>query len=537
MKKKFSIYILGIMLISIVFIPSCSVDEEIQDTLTTDAIQNDPGILPSLLAPPLASVRGLWFRERIWGLQETTSDAAMFPTRASDWYDGGVWEENYFHTWTPTHRDVIATWNALNSAISRANTALLSIGEFQEGEEGFLQVYRAQAIFLRSFFEYNLIDIYGKYPVRNPYSDDFTVLPDIYEREAGFYRTVSNVKSILDDMKVRVGDANTLDYELAAYGEPNRDAGLMLLAKMYLNKEVYTGVSGYDSCLIYLDELIATGHYDLSADYYNMFLPDNHNNYMAADDEAIFVGVLDDNDDYGIDDQVMWVKPHFHYGQTFGGTQPNNWNGGCATEDYLNNVWVAGTDTAVDDRWKDGRFYNEFAVNLGFNYGQQYDVNGDSLFDRNDNPLNYTFEAPFADATEYQGVRALKYPPRTQPVSTSRAANDFLIWRYADVLLMRAECLLRTGQGGADAIVNDIRTARNAPTLGTVGLQEVLDERGRELYWEGHRRQDLIRFGQFILPKTNKPDASPATARLLPVPQDAIDGSGGKLTQNPGYTN
>ena len=64
---------------------------------------------------------------------------------------------------------------------------------------------------------------------------------------------------------------------------------------------------------------------------------------------------------------------------------------------------------------------------------------------------------------------------------------------------------------------------------------DILGERGRELYWEGHRRQDQIRFGTFLGPKTNKPDYSPETAILLPIPQDAIDGLQGILTQNPGY--
>jgi hypothetical protein len=462
----------------------------------------------------------------------------MFPVRGTDWADGGVWEENYFHTWRTNHRDVVATWNALNTAISRANTAISGLGLPSEDEERFVTVNRAQAIFLRSFFEYNLLDLYGKYATRDPFSTDFTVLPDVFERETGFYRTISAVKNVIDDMKVRVASDDTPDFQLAVYGEPTRDAGLMLLAKMYLNKEVYTGISGYDSSLIYLNQLIETGHYTLADDYYNMFLPDNHENYLDANDEAIFVAVLDDNDDYGVDNQVAWVKPHFHYNQDFNDTQSPNWNGGCATEDYLNDIWVNGTDTATDLRWKDDRFYDDFAVNLGFNYGQQYDINGDSIFERGTNApgLNYTFECPFFEATESNGVRALKYAPRLVPINADRCPNDFLIWRYADALLMKAECLARTGDmSGAEAIVADIRTKRNAPALTSFELKDILNERGRELYWEGHRRQDMIRFGEFIKAKSNKPDESATTARLLPIPQDAIDGSGGKLVQNPGY--
>ena len=107
---------------------------------------------------------------------------------------------------------------------------------------------------------------------------------------------------------------------------------------------------------------------------------------------------------------------------------------------------------------------------------------------------------------------------------------------------MKAECLVRANSdvGGALDIVNQIRTKRNAPQITASSTADMLDkilvERGLELYWEGHRRQDMIRFGTFLLPKSEKPDPSPSTAILLPIPQTAIDGTpGGVLKQNPGY--
>ncbi len=542
MKRKIIFKILGIILIAILFVPSCSLDEEILDELTEEVVTSDPALLPNLLAPPLGQLRGLWLRENVWGMMETTTDECMFPTRGTDWGDNGVWEQNYYHTWAPRHRDVNATWDALNTGISSANTALFNLAIETPDDEDFLWVYRAQAKFLRSFYEYLLLDLYNKYPARDPFNLDFSTIPVIYEGSAGFYRLVSLLKDILPDMKLRETEVSTPDFKKALYGEPSRDAGLMLLAKLYLNKEVYTGVSGWDSCQIYLDELIASGHYGLAEDYYAMFSVNNETNYKKPDDEAIFVAVLDDGDNYGLDNRVVWVTPHFHYNQTFGGTRPagTNWNGGCTTESYLNEVWVNGTDTTMggDLRWKDDRFYADMGIYLGFNYGQQYNVPlGDSVPERTGAPLYFTFECPFFTATESNGVRALKYPPRVVPVNLLRTSNDYLIWRYADALLMKAECLARTGNmGDALIIVNEIREKRNAPELSSLELMDILDERGRELYWEGHRRQDMIRFGTFLLPKDNKPDASPETAVLLPIPQDAIDGTpGGVLTQNPGY--
>lgn len=542
MKNKIIIKVTGLFITMFVLVPSCSLDEEILDKLTEDVVTSDPALLPNLLAPPLGQLRGLWLRENVWGMQETTTDECMFPTRGTDWKDNGVWEQNYYHTWTPQHRDVNAIWDHLNTGISAANTALFNLGEEQPEDEDFLWVYRAQAKFLRTYYEYNLLDLYGKYAVRDPFNLDFSTTPDIYNRVDGFYRIVSLLKDILSDMKLREAEENTPDYKIALYGEPTRDAGLMLLAKLYLNKEVYTGVPGWDSCQIYLDELIASGHYGLADDYYSMFEVNNEVKYKQSDDEGIFVAVLDDRDNYGLDNRVVWATPHFHYNQTFGGTRPagTNWNGGCATETYLNTVWVNGTDTAFggDVRWKDDRHYAAMGVYLGFNYGQQYDAEtGDPLTERGGAPLIFTFECPFDNATESNGVRALKYPPREVPINLTRTPNDYMIWRYADALLMKAECLARTGNiGDALTIVNEIRLKRNAPELPALELMDILDERGRELYWEGHRRQDMIRFGNFLDPKDNKPDPSPETAKLLPIPQDAIDGTpGGVLVQNPGY--
>ena len=544
MLKKLKIYIIGAFLISMLFVPSCDLEEHILDEITDEVVQADPNLLPNLLAVPLAHVRKYWGRERIWGLMEATSDEAFFPTRGNDWFDGGVWQEDYTHAWSPTHRDVRATWNDLNSSIAAANTAIRSLGEETPSDADFLWTYRAQAKFLRSFFEYYLYDLYRKYPSRDPFNLDFSIAPKIYEGEEGFYHLVSSVKSIIPAMKDRYYEASgeSDKYLQADYGEPDKDAGRMLLAKLYLNKEVYTGVPGYDSCLIYLDQIIDKGTYGLAEDFFAMFDVDNNTRFKQADDEAIFVSVYSDAESYGNINNITWIRHSFHYNQTFNDQYTANWNGVCVPESYLQYNWIAGTDTALDSRWVDSSYYHYWAVNVGFVYGQQYDMNGDSLFDRNGNPLFYTFECNYDDAEEYEGVRVLKYPPREIVTYQDRIENDFLIWRYADALLMKAECELRANAdvGTAETIVNEIREKRDAPTITAGGYEDMLDkvyiERGLELYWEGHRRQDQIRFGTFLLPKTSKDWTSPETALILPIPQSAIDGTpGGVLTQNPGY--
>ncbi|MBN2275129.1 MAG: RagB/SusD family nutrient uptake outer membrane protein [Bacteroidales bacterium] len=529
MKKKTYYIGLTALLLSIVLLYSCTDLEEIpQDKVTSETLIEDPDLIPNLIAPALGQLKGLWYRESYWGLQEACSDELCFPTRGTDWFDGGVWQEQWLHTWTPVHRDVAATWNRLNSAIAAANFGISVLGTDEDVTDE-IKGYRSMLRFLRDFYMYCLIDLYGVSPYRDPYSTDYTTSPVYLTREQAFYFIVSDLKTILDDMPEKAS---------TDYGVPNRDACCMLLAKMYINKEVFVGQAAWDSSLIYLNQIIDPGSYQLADNYFGMFGPDNHLNFLQPGDEAIFVTELDDDQSYGIDDQVIWIKHTFHYNQFLMGDYQNNWNGCVAPEGYLNECWFNDTDTATDVRWVDSTIYPVMAVVNGFNYGQQYNTAGEALGDRGGLPLYFTFDCPLDDANESQGVRVLKYAPRDQPVNIMRTPNDFIIYRYADALLMKAECLARNGNmGEALIIVNEIRTKRKAPALASMELIDILRERGRELYWEGHRRQDMIRFGTFLNPKPlmNKPDPSPETAKLVPIPQTAIEAAEGALKQNPGY--
>jgi hypothetical protein len=527
MKKKLFYIAFAFLFVSSLFISSCTDLEEIpQDKVTSDVLLQDPTLIPNLVAPALGKLRNVFHRESFWGFQEANSDELMFPTRGTDWYDGGVWQQQWLHTWTPIHKWDANTWNSINPAIAAANFGISVLGK-DEDVTTEVKEYRSMLRFLRDFYMYCLIDLYGVSPYRDPYSTDYTTFPVYMKRTDAFYFIVNDLKVILDQMPER---------ENAQYGVPNRDACRMFLAKMYLNKEVYVGQAAWDSCLIYLNQIIDPGNYQLADNYFGMFGPDNHLNFREAGDEAIFVTEMADDQDYGVDDRCAWVKQTFHYNQHLMGDYPLNWNGCIAPKGYLEECWLNGTDTATDVRWVDSTIYPVMAVVNGFNYGQQYDINGVALTTRGGDPLIFTYECPLDGAIEEQGVRVLKYAPRNNPVNIARDPNDFIIWRYADALLMKAECLARQGNmTDALIVVNEVRAKRKAPLLASMELMDILDERGRELYWEGHRRQDMIRFGTFLLPKQDKEYTSPETAKLIPLPQDAIEASEGLLKQNPGY--
>jgi hypothetical protein len=134
---------------------------------------------------------------------------------------------------------------------------------------------------------------------------------------------------------------------------------------------------------------------------------------------------------------------------------------------------------------------------------------------------------------EVAGIRVIKYPIDYANNSSGLPDNDWVYYRYSDVLLMKAEAQLRTAQvAPALALVNSLRTVRGASPYASLTLDNLLDERGREFFWEGVRRQDLIRFGKFLQPWQEKPTDDPKYL-LFPIPDNQLGNT--NFTQNPGY--
>jgi hypothetical protein len=527
--KKIIRYILLIVLV-VPAMNSCTDLEEIIIDKTTGEENLVEENMYEIVAPAYNNFNRLFWHFRWWGFQETTTDECFFPTRGTDWFDGGVWQQQYLHIWTPQHRDVVDNWNELSIGMARANYSMLLISEFEQTQE--VKYFKAELSFLVSFFMYNYLDLYGQVPYRNYTETNFSVNPKVYQRTEAFNVITGKLRTIIPELGNR-GDV--------PYGRITKDAARMLLAKLYLNKEVYTGdaSNALDSCIFYVNGLLNSGEYALADDYFGIFKPENHLNYRTATDEAILVCIQQDLEPADLDNNMSYVQVTLHYNQVLNGKFSTNWNGYCATESYIRSL-IAHTDTATDVRWHDSRLVPGFGVNIGFIYGQQYSYTGSKLTDRYNNPLIYTFEVPLDPATETNGVRVLKYFPKPDPIQAQRYDNDFVVFRIADALLMRAECYYRKGQTDlALADINTLRAKRNTSTIAIGQLTEdfILAERAIELYYEGFRRQDMIRFGKFLDPKDNKPEASPATRLVLPIPQAAIDAIDDEslLKQNPGY--
>ncbi len=561
MKTKKIIYLILFIMITSV---SCSKLEETYKGSTSDVY----GLtIEEIVAPAYSSLFHLWDQGEtvdaaryssqggLFPIQEISTDEVMIPTRGTDWYDGGKWQSDYLLNWTANHDHIKQLYIELSQGISRANGSLLSLDKLSQ--TAIVKTYKAELYFLRSYYSYLMMDIYGQVPFREYNELDFLKDPKILDRKAAFDWIVNEVKNIaLPGMA---------DYGSIPYGRPTKDAAQMLLAKLYLNQSVYTGEpGGYDSCLVYVNKIINSGHYTIADDYWEIFSPIN--NINNGNKEIIFAGVQKETNSPDIlGNYGMWNRPFmlaFHYKHKWSEGVPApggyNINGAVAPEEYCRMI-CAHTDTAVDIRWRDDRYIKNKAnfVYLGFNYGQAYNMSArkqpvkvkarDGI-----TYVDYTFECPLDGANEGNGVRVLKFYPNYPDLASDQTsfgisyANDYPIFRIADAYLMRAECNVRLGTTSGAAPVDDVNAIRSkraksgsgAGTLNVtadkVNLDFILKERAIELYHEMHRRQDLIRFGKFLGPKSNKNYNSDTTRILCPIPQTQIDIIKG-LHQNPGY--
>jgi len=495
-----------ILLLGLVLVLSCTdLEPEIRDTITVE--QNGDLIdVGNLLTAQYEALRLPYMdQSRFWAAQQHTSDETIGPTRGPDWDDNGIWRSLHDHSWSPDHDFLASTFSELLQVVFGTTNIL----QFEPSAE-----QEAQARFLRAFVMASVLDGWGQVPFREagaPLLEDATVL--------GPQEAIDFIVSELAEISANLPDGPA---HIA-----NKDAALVLEMKLLLNRGAYLNrtaptfdAGDMNRVAAIAQQLTNSGRYSISTNYFDNFAPTND----AISTENIFTGLNEGGISSG-NIRSRWFCT-LHYNQN-----PSGWNGFSTLGDF----YASFEDDDVR-RATDYPGSTEVAgINAGFLIGQQFDQDGNALQDRLGNPLIFTPEVALQESgssLEVTGVRVIKYPIDYN--NGDNVDNDYVFYRYADVLLMQAEALMRTGDNaGALAIVNDIRAARGASALGSIDEATMLAERGRELYWEGHRRQDLIRFGRF----TDAWEQKPATGdeRLLfPIPSRSLAGNP-NLVQNPGY--
>lgn len=478
-------------------------EETLREDLTFEQAQK-LGDAEALLLSVYEDLRGPFMgQEQYWATQEITADGVIPPTRGGDWDDNGKWRALHNHTYDGDHVDQTATFNNLLKVVFTATNVLSFNPTPQQA---------AEARFLRALAVFSVADAWDQVPVREP-GDNLLLPPQVLSGTEAINFVIEELNDIMSDLPD------------APVTRANKDAARVLLMKCYLNRGTIADRANPSFPADDMNQVISiadqiTG-YSLADNYFDNFAPQNN----TISSEAIFLGENRGGTSSG-NVRSRWFCT-LHYNHT-----PGGWNGFATLADFYDKFDTNDSRKGMD--------YNGVTdvtgLRVGFLEGQQFDENGTALLDRKDNPLAFTREVALIESgndLEVTGVRVVKYPP--DYVNTGdHADNDYVFFRYADVLLMKAEALLRTSkEGDAVTIVNQIRTKRGAGMINSLSLDGMLDERAREMYWEGWRRQDLIRFGKFLEPWHEKP-ASKAAYLLNPIPNTAL-AVNPNLKQNSGH--
>lgn len=498
MKRFSKIALIAAAAVSTVTFQSCTdLEETIYEDITSDNFFSSEGDYYSVLVNAYGNLRPwLW---NYYNISQVSSDETIVPTRGGDWGDGGVWRELHQHNWSPTNGHIVGLWNDANKGLAQTNQFIFDL----EAADAALfsgnnkAEYLAEAKVLRAYYYFQLMDFFGGVPILETAAIDPTNLPARNTRAEVFEFIKSELNAAIPNLK----DAHDADQ----YGRITSGAANGLLARLLINAEVYSGTADYAGALAACNAVINSGMYSLEANYHDNFTVNN-----GGSEEAVFSIPNLAVGGFGLTIHMRTM----HYNQL----PSSPWNGFCTLADFYNSF-----DTANDVR------------SDIFLAGQQYDDAGNALTDRQGNPLDFTASLPgITGASETDGIRVVKWELDPQEAG-GEAGNDLAVVRYADVMLMKAECLLATGdETGALAIVNDIRTRAGATARTSLSMDDLLEERGFELAWEGVRRMDLIRHGKFTDAWELKEVTGEDYVELMPIPFSAL-GANPQLDQNPGY--
>lgn len=535
-------FIKYILAVSMMFCCWACLDEHPKDQLDQEAIYNNADNIYKNAVASLYNYIGS--NQESEGLQGTcrgiydyntlTTDEAMIPIRGGDWYDGGLWENMYKHTWNANDMYLYNVWKYLFKVIVLSNQSLSVIDSHKQlltAEQA--EKYKAEVRAVRALFYYYAMDMFGRIPIVTAYD----VKPNQVvqsERSEVFKFIVKELQEVAPQLADKHANKEG-DY----YGRITRPVVNFLLAKLALNAEIYADddwtdekkldgkdifftvngnkLNAWQTCVRYCDQLTQEG-YELETNYASNFSVHNENSK-----ENIFTIPLDKNL-YLNEYHYLFRSRHYKHGGAYGGSSEN---GTCATVSTVK-AYGYGTDHV------DNRFKTNFYADTVF-------VDGKKIYLDNGKPLVYMpleLKLNLSDSPYKQtaGARVGKYEVDRTAYSDGRQVdNDIVLFRYGDALLMKAEAKVRNGEDGSIEL-NAIRDRVGMPHVEST-LNNILKERLLELVWEGWRRQDLIRFGKYTkaydqrIPIENE---NTGFTTVFPIPQKCLD-LNKNLKQNKGY--
>ena len=529
-----------------VALTSCNLDEHPRDQIAEEeAFSNADAVFRNTVATLYNYIGGNDDGEGLQGtcrgiydLQTFGSDEAMIPTRGNDWYDGEIWQDMYRHSWTPGHTMMKKSWLYLYKVITLCNRSIEQLDAHSHLLDMFdLISYKSEVRSIRAICYWYLLDLFARVPIITSTDKTMGQIQQA-ERSQLFDFVVSELMEswpyLSSETSVHRGDY---------YARVTQSVVIFVLAKLMLNAEVYADddwtdsdrpdgskmqfnidgqvMNAWEATIYYCDILDEEFGFRLADTYRENFAVHNENS-----PENIWIIPMD-KDLYYNEMQYMYRSWHYRHAAAYGFSGEN---GTCAT---LKVLQVFGYDTEQQDE----RF--------NFNYwaDEVYDYDGDLVLDRSGNVLTYyPWEVKLylggSPYVETAGARMKKYEVDKNGTKDGKLIdNDIVLFRFADALLMRAEAKLRNGMDGQE----DFDAVRRRAWMNErqISLEALLDERLLELCWEGWRRQDLIRFGQYESlfqgdEYDDKVNESDHHTTVFPIPGDIIT-LNPNITQNFGY--
>jgi hypothetical protein len=492
----------------------------------------------ALLAPAYSSWRGvIWDGDWSgwWIANEVTADEIAITAKPYGWVDDGVHRQMHEHTWSPENYYITNAWAQPFKGVASCNRLMYQI------ESGALpkdEAMIAELKVLRASYYYVLCDQFGNIPIVTKFD-----VPDGYLPEQSTRAQVYDF--LVDEITTSIPSLSD-DRSAATFGRfNNKWAAYALLAKIQLMAKEYSGSSHWDECIVSCDAIINSGKFSLDAIQRSTFGYTNKNS-----------------------PELIWAIP---YDAQY--TSSSYFSVNLAKESALtfNLPWNPSGATTAIPQYISTFNTNDLRYTKGWLYGQQYSYTGEPLVCKSGvligQPFNIINESPGIDSSEViHGYRPNKNEVQ-MGMLVGRYNNNYPFFRYTDILMMKAECLLRTGRADeAAAIVSQVRERSfpNNPELVAVtgaqllggsiydyGLRNhftvtheggadiqyggFLDELGWEFALEGRRRQDMIRFGIFSTKSFLSYSANNDISRnIYPIPLSEINNNP-NLTQNPGY--
>lgn len=445
---------------------------------------------------------------------DASTDLFAVPTRGGDWLDGGRWQRLHRHEWTTDEFYINNMWAFVFDGVNLTNQLIFQF-ELSGGDLAENAIAELRA--LRAFHYLWGIDIFGNIPIETSFDVPDGYLPTSATRKEVYDFIESELLEVIPLLTEEVGPST--------YARMTKYAAMTTLAKLYLNAEVYSGTPQYQKADDILNQIIDADKYDLTNSYFDNFLVD-----ASASTEAILAVPYDAVFATGM--TLHYFSLHYQHQEQYN-MQATPWNGICALEEFYNSF-------DDDDDRKNGllsgpQFGADGVTQLTDPLYEPFDpTNPAGVFDQDGPGLNLTPAINELEprALRQAGARINKFEIE-DGIDADNSA-DFPIYRYADILLMKAETAWRLNNPDAKDYINIVRERAMLPPVDMVNEDIILAERAKELYIEGHRRTDLIRFGRYGNAWWEKDVTDASCISLWPIPKPQLDANP-NLGQNPCY--